>query len=523
MELHQFSTDVLIIGGGLAGLSAAVEAAGTGLKVCLASKGRAGRSGNTVITQNNMAVVWDGPQTDDSVERHIEDTLTGGGNLNDRDLVQVLGTEGAEGIAWLIEQGVQFQKDKEDLLIKGSPGHSRFRMVRASGVSKSNRTLGLAFSVPLADRAKALGVEFLENIVIVSLLLDSGKVCGAIGLDKKEATLCIVQAGSVILAGGGAGGLFQLSTNARDVCGDSYALGYQAGATIRDMEFIQFHPAVTVATPRLVISTAPFADGAVLRNRLGEAYMARYSPQADMTTRDVMARANFKEINDGRGTERGGVYVDFSAVPLGIMTRNYHDIYTTFQGAMMIEVAPAQHFMNGGITIDPECRSTVPGLWVCGEAAGGVHGANRLAGNALTEAAVFGRRAGKWAATECIHSKSTDWSRSFIEEYLESRLGRWPGEELATVLETTAPGVEIHQALKRSMGLHLGVIRSEEGLKQAKADLLEIADRLNSQAMRTYGDLLQYCQQKMMVISSKLIVDAALQRSVSIGSHYRKD
>lgn len=523
MELHQFSTDVLIIGGGLAGLSAAVEASGKGLKVSLVSKGKAGRSGNTVITQNNMAVVWDSLRTDDSVEAHIQDTLTGGGNLNERDLVQVLGTEAAESVAWLIEQGVQFQKEKNDLMIKGSPGHSRFRMLRASGVSKSNRTLGLAFSVPLADRAKALGVEFLENILIISLLLDSGRVCGAIGLHKREATLCIIQAGSVILAGGGAGGLFQLSTNARDVCGDSYALGYQVGASIRDLEFIQFHPAVTIATPRLVLSTSPFADGAVLRNRLGEAYMARYSPQADMATRDVMARANFMEITEGRGTAGGGVYVDFSAVPLEIMTRNYHDIWTAFQGATMIEVAPAQHFMNGGIAIDSRCYSTVAGLWVCGEAAGGVHGANRLAGNALTEATVFGRRAGKWASIECIQLKSSIWSRPVIESFLIARLGKWAETELGTTLETSVSWQETRFDLRCSMGLHLGVIRSKTGLLQAKADLLKIDVRLKSKPLRTYGDLLQYCQQKMMVNTSNLIVDAALQRSKSIGSHYRDD
>ena len=525
LQLYQISTDVLIIGGGLAGLSAAIEAAGTGLKVSLVSKGKAGRSGNTVMTQNNMAVVWDGLRTNDSVERHIEDTLTGGGNLNQRDIVQVLAREAAEGISWLMEQGVQFQKDGDDLLIKGSPGHSRFRIVRAEGVSKSSHTLGLALSVPLADRAKALGVEFLDNILIISLLLENGRVCGAIGLLKKEATICIIQAGSVVLAGGGAGGLFQRSTNARDVCGDSYALGYQAGATLRDMEFIQFHPAVTVASPRLVLSTAPFADGAVLRNRLGEAYMSRYSPQADMTTRDVMARANFKEITEGRGMESGSVNVDFSAVPLEIMTKNYQDILTAFQGAAMIEVALAQHFMNGGIAIDPQCRSSVPGLWVCGEAAGGLHGANRLAGNALTEAAVFGRRAGRFAAAEGLHSSSTNWSRPLLEAHLEARLGKWPSQGLESSLQTTTSELEpnIGQDLKRSMGLNVGVIRSKKGLKQAKTDLFMIAAQLNTQSLRTYGDLLQYCQQKMMVIASNLIVDAALERTISIGSHYREE
>lgn len=524
LQLHRILTDVLIIGGGLAGLSAAIEAAGTGLKVSLVSKGKAGRSGNTVMTQNNMAVVWDGPRTNDSIARHIEDTITGGGNLNQRDLVQVLAGEAAEGISWLMEQGVQFQKEGEDLLIKGSPGHSRSRVVRAEGVSKSSHTLGLALSVPLADRAKALGVEFLDNILIISLLLENGRVCGAIGLHKKEAAIYIIQAGSVVLAGGGAGGLFQRSTNARDVCGDSYALGYQAGATLRDMEFIQFHPAVTVAAPRLVISTAPFADGAVLRNRLGEAYMTRYSPQADMTTRDVMARANFKEIFEGRGMESGSVYVDFSAVPLEIMTKNYQDILTAFRGATMIEVAPAQHFMNGGIAIDVQCRSSVPGLWVCGEAAGGLHGANRLAGNALTEAAAFGRRAGRFAA-EGLQSSSTNWSRPLLEAHLEARLGKWPHQGLESSLQTTTSELEpnIEQDLKRSMGLNVGVIRSEKGLKQAKTDLFMIAAHLNTQSLLTYGDLLQYCQQKMMIIASNLIVDAALQRTISIGSHYRED
>ena len=519
MELQQFSTDILIIGGGLAGLSASIEAAGTGKRVSLVSKGKAGRSGNTVMTQNNMSVVWDSLRTDDSVKKHIEDTLTGGGNLNDRDLVQVLATEGAEGITWLMDQGVQFQKDKEKLHIKGSPGHSRFRTVRAVGVSKSNYTMGLALSVPLAEKAKALGVEYLENILIISLLLEGGRVCGAIGLNQKEASVCIVYAGSVVLAGGGAGGLYQLSTNARDVCGDSYALGYQAGATIRDMEFIQFHPTVSVAKPRLVISTAPFADGAVLRNKLGEAYMARYSPQADMATRDVMARANFQEIG-GSGLERGSVYVDFSAIPLEVFTENYQDIWTAFQGATMIEVAPAQHFVSGGIAIDSQGRSTVPGLWVCGEAAGGVHGANRLAGNALTEAVVFGRRAGSGAAAEYVLPKSDVWNSSLMASFLKAGFGKWASTELSTNLETSVSWQETKLDLQCSMGLHVGVIRSKKGLLQAKVDLLQIFARLNSEPLRTYGDLLQYCQQKMMLIASNLIVDAALQ---SIGSHYRDD
>ncbi len=516
MLIRQITTDILIIGGGLAGLSAAVEAAGTGHKVTLVSKGKAGRSGNTVITQNNMSVVWDGLRTDDSVERYIEDTMAGGANLNDRALVQILASEAAEAISWLMEQGVEFQKDKDDLLIKGSPGHSRFRTVRAVGVSKSNRTLGLGLSVPLADRAKGLGVELMENVIIVSLLVDIGRVCGAIGLDKKEAIVYILHADSVVLAGGGAGGLFELTTNTSDVCGDSFALGYLAGATTRDMEFIQFHPTVTVATPRLVISTAPFADGAVLRNGLGEAYMGRYSHQADMANRDVMARANFEEILRGRGTDRGGVYVDFSNVAQEVMIKNYPDIWTVLQGATKIEVAPAQHFINGGIAIDPKCRSSIPGLWVCGEAAGGVHGANRLAGNALTEAVVFGRRAGRWAGTESEGRKMGTWSGRFIGEFLEAKFGGWSGPELSPNLspnlEAAASWKEVKLDLKRSMGLHLGVIRSDKGLQQAKADLMSIEERLNLMPLRTYGDLLHYCEQKMMVIAANLMVDAALQR-----------
>ncbi|AET67318.1 aspartate oxidase [Desulfosporosinus orientis DSM 765] len=522
MELQQYFTDVLIIGAGLAGLSAAVEAAGAGKRVMIACKGRVGRSGNTVITQNNMAVVWDALRTNDSIEGHIEDTLIGGGHLNDPDLVQVLAAEAAESIGWLMEHGVRFQRDKEDLLIKGSPGHTRFRIIRAVGVTKSNRTLGLALSVPLAEKAEALGAEFLERILIVSLLVEEGRVCGAIGLDRNKAGLSLICAGSVIIAGGGAGGLFQLSTNVPDVCGDSYALGYQAGAAVRDLEFIQFHPAVTVSTPRLVFSTSPFADGAVFRNRHGEAYMKRYSPQGDMATRDIMARANFKEIAEDRGTEGGGVIADFSAVPAEVMTRNYPDICGALQGSTMIEVAPAQHFMNGGIAMDSECRSSIPGLWVCGEAAGGLHGANRLAGNALTEAAVFGRRAGRLAANGCKQSRSV-WSVSLIENYLKERYGRWADLGISADLTPTNSWSELKQELKQCMSLYAGVVRTEKGLGKAKGNLLSISDRLTNWPFKSYGDLLRYCELKMMLLAANLIINACLKRPVSMGSHYRED
>ncbi|KLU60716.1 L-aspartate oxidase [Peptococcaceae bacterium CEB3] len=552
MELRHLRTHALIIGGGLAGLSAALELRSEGKDVIVVSKGKIGRSGNTIMAKNSMAAVLPGRSETGTILEHVEDTLSGGSYLNDSALVEVLARRAVDGIRRLITWGVPFIRERGEIVVKGSPGHRMKRLlsVDASRV-KSTHTEGLALSEPIRQRLEKSGAILLDWILITCLLKKDGQVCGAYGLAKDRPEVWVIEAKAVILANGGAGQVYPLTTNAGDVTGDGYALGYQAGAKVRDLEFIQFHPTVTMGQGKEVLSTAPFGDGAVLRNNLGEAFMSRYSSQADMATRDVMARAIDSELKAGRGTERGGVFVDFSSVPEKKMLREYAPIHNRLKGKTNIEVGTAAHFMMGGIIIDRGGYTGIPGLYACGEVAGGVHGANRLAGNALTEAVVFGIEAARQAANDATptvkHLESQELEKILAESGI--RLGEdipWkkaePPEAAETVgIEEVAGAVEtasvkqsdLAETLSRSdlegfkrtlrtvMGVHVGLVRSEKGLLEAKERIGEINAKLLAYTPDNYKDLIAWQELKLTVQTAGLISEAAWKRKGSIGAHYR--
>lgn len=525
IEIIRINTDVLIIGGGLAGLSAALQARQNGKNVVMVTKGKVGRSGNTIMARTHMAVVLANADPEDSIERHIEDTIAGGAYLNEPKLVHILAGEAQESIRWLVKQGVVFKEENGKVMVKGSPGHSRPRILTAAGFRKSDQTPGLAITWPLLEQLKRVNTRMLENVLIIHLLRKGDRVIGALGLDKGTDKVWVILAQAVIMAGGGVGRLYPLTTNTLDVTGDSYALAYQAGANLKDLEFIQFHPTYTVAIPKLVISTAPFADGAILRNRYGEAYMSKYSSKGNMATRDVMARANFQEIVEGRGSKQGGVYMDFTAVPVEVMQKNYPDIYTHLQGKTNVEVAPAQHFMAGGITIDEKCQCSIPGLYACGEAAGGVHGANRIAGNALTEAVVFGCLAGRQASKLNKEIPPFDFTDNDVMTFLANdKIIPLPLNHLEQDQITADPVLsEFKTNLRQTMGLHVGLVRSQASLAQARNDLESLQKQIASYPIKSYGQLLDYYQIKMMLTSASLIIEAAQRREESVGAHYRVD
>lgn len=526
VEIVRKDSEVLVIGGGLAGLSAALRARESGRGVIIVSKGRVGRSGNTIMTRNSMAAVMD-PGDQEDVERHVEDTLAGGSSLNDPKLVSILARGAGDAINWLIKSGVQFLMDNGNLLCKGSPGHSSERILTVDpSAAVSYRTAGMALSKPLLNKICDFGIPMLENVLVAGLLLKKGRAVGVYGFDRSRERILVIGARAIILASGGAGRLYPLTTNSGDVTGDGYALAHLAGAELRDMEFIQFHPVVSVESPRMVFSTSPLADGAVLRNNLGEDYMTRYSSRGCMATRDVMARANFTEIIEGRGGKRGGVYIDYSNIPSAIMTGKYNDVLQYLRGRKMIEVAPAAHFMMGGVTIDEHCRTTVPGLYACGEAAGGVHGANRLAGNALTEAVVFGLLAGESAAREEQELTRADMLSEDLEEIIiESKIP--PGWlSAASTGGNEAGGASLALLvweLRDLMGRHAGLVRRKEGLQEAECRLAEMRRRLEEHEIKGYRELTEYHQIRLMLTTAGNIVKAALGRDKSIGAHYRLD
>ena len=529
VDLERVQTDALVIGGGLAGLSAALELRAKGWNVTIVSKGKVGQSGNTIMTRNSMAAVLAEAPKSGTVREHVEDTLAGGVYLNDPKLVRKLAAKAEDGIKSLERWGVPFLRQDGHISSKGSPGHGRERILTVDARHlRSTHNAGLALSLPLLEKAKEAGVTLLNGILITGLLKKDGTVGGAYGLDRGKPQVWFFESRVVILASGGVGQLYPLTTNAGDVSGDGYALGYLAGAKVRDMEFIQFHPTVSMGASKEVLSTAPFSDGAVLRNKLGDAFMTRYSPEGDMATRDVMARAVYEEIRSGRGSEHGGVYVDFSEVPPAKMTREYEPIQRRLNGSTTIEVGTAAHFMMGGIVIDEFGRTGASGLYACGEVTGGVHGANRLAGNALTEAVVFGIEVGRHAGRDLDDALKTSAQSSLKLADIKQLLAddgihlQHEAQEGSNSAQAGYSLEEIKKKLRFLMGLNVGIVRSGAGLSQAMEELSKFQVYLEQYRCHSYTELLAHHQLKLMILTAVLITQAAWQRRDSLGAHYRK-
>lgn len=509
--------DVLIIGAGLAGLSAALEAQKHGLKIVILAKGRVGRSGNTPISRGGMAAVLADGYDGDSVALHIEDTLSGGAHLNDRKLVTTFAENAGQEIGRLAELGVPFLKKNNQIIRLGSPGHSRkrFLVMDTSNVG-SRGPEGLAINKPLLQKVTSLGVVVVEGIIVIGLLCKTGRVIGAYGLDKREEKAWIFNSSTVILASGGLGHLYPVTSNAMDATGDGYALACQAGADLRDMEFVQFHPAMALSPPKMVMSTAPFSDGAVLRNANLEDFMPKYSGDGCFATRDVMARAIYTEIMEGRSTPKGGVYLDLGDIPADTMMEKYRKLHDYLGGRRMIEVGPAAHFMMGGVSIDEKCQTSLSGLLAAGEVAGGIHGANRLAGNALTEAVVFGVIAGREAAHASRELGIIPLSQD-VEEIRNITGIRY----VFKTSSASAEGLkEIRTGLQKTVGESMSVIRTRSGLKKAMTDLDVYAGRLAVHTVVDYAELSEFCQLNLMLSTAKIITRAAWNREESIGAHY---
>ena len=463
VQPRQVSTSVLIIGGGGAGLRAAIAARQSGAAdVILASKSRPGYGNNTAIAGGAFAAAagWRNPQ--DTPQTHLRDTVIGGRFINQQALMATVAAGGKRQVQDFEAFGVKFRKDdKEGLYVARAPGHSY-----AHHVYGENR-IGTDFSLPLRAQAEKDGVRFMEGVFITRLLQRAGRVVGAIGLDR-EAQPVVISAAVTVLACGGLGQLFLHTNNAAGTTADGYALAYHAGLTLRDMEFVQFYPTALGewGSRTLIYEAFVFNGGAIIRNRLGEDVRARHGLQDPMVfTRDRFTRALMTEILEGRATE-GKLTLDLTPVPPETMAKLAPLLPREERECRQFPVAPTTHFAMGGLEIDPDSHTALPGLLACGEVCGGVHGANRLAGNALTEVFVFGTIAGEEAArlsagTQPVSPEEADVLQE-VDRLRQSASGR------------TGQCQQLRRALKQVMWDKAGIIRDQAGLQGALAEIASL-------------------------------------------------
>ena len=523
MEIKTISTDVLIIGSGGAGSRAAIEVDDAGLKAIIVSKGLSFRSGCTGMAEGGYNAVFKTVDKDDSIEAHKHDTLKGGSFLNDEKLVNILVNESPKRLIDLENYGALFDRQESGEIDQRPFGGQTYRRTCYQG----DRT-GAELLNALKEEIIKRDIECIEEVMITSLVCDNDQVIGATGLDLKDSSLIYFKAKSVILASGGAGQLFPVTSNTSQKNGDGFAIAFKAGADLIDMEQIQFHPTGMV-TPEskkgILVTEAVRAEGGKLINKDGERFMSKYAPEKmELATRDVVARSIYREIIEGRGTENGGVYLDISHLDDDYIDEKLETMVLQFENVGVdikhepIEVAPTAHHFMGGLKINTDGSTTLKNLFGAGEVCGGVHGANRLGGNALADTQVFGKISGV-SASEA--AKNTELKTN--DEQVKMEASRIEG----LIKEGSVKPKEFKNRIKQLMWEKVSIVREEKTLNEALKELLEMKEQLNdlnvSDKKQYNTELMNSLEVINMVEICILTVKSAILRRESRGAHYRSD
>ena len=534
-------TDVLVVGSGAAGMYAAIEAARGGVKVLLADRSLIGRGGATVMAQMTVAVAL-GEATPDDWQHHYADTIAAGRGLCDEPLAQLLCQDAPECIRELDRWGVGWARRNGHLTVTTAPGHDRPRCVYVDfintgpAVSKTLRTV----------MARNPNIRKTGDLCIVDLVTSDGEVTGAVAYHVGSGAPVTIAAKATVLATGGLTRLYRRNSASANMGGDGYALALRAGAALIDMEFVQFFPIGHLA-PRLIgmdpIMWDPFRyklGGRLLNGRMEE-FTSRYGSDEDgkyVLTRDLATYAIFKEVEAGRGSPHGGAYLSFEHCTAAALREAFGPVIDRLAAnaidltCMAVEVAPIAHYHMGGVKADATMATAVPGLLVAGEVVGGANGANRLSGNALTEAFVFGRRAGRSAAERATHKVRPMLRPQDAAAALD--LVRADGGESGR-----ANTAEMIARLQATMADNVGPIRTGAKLKRALGDLAALAAELGEvppaptlPSPASGGGMgggvfdlerLEWFDLRNMLTVARAVAATALARSESRGAHQRED
>src|SRR5713101_7481624 len=471
--------DVLIIGAGGAGLRAAIEALAQGASVGVICKSLLGKA-HTVMAEGGIAAAMANVDEADNWRVHFRDTMRGGKFLNNWRMAQIHAQEASERVRELEQWGALFDRTDDGRILQRAFGGHTFKRLCHVG----DRT-GLEMIRTLQDRGVQMGFDVYMECAIIRLLKDGDRVAGAFGYWRENGRFAVFKAKSVVLATGGIGKAWPITSNSWEYTCDGIALAYDAGAELMDMEFVQFHPTGMVWPPGvqgILVTEAVRGEGGTLRNKLGERFMERYDPKKmELSTRDVFARAIYTEVREGRGTEYGGAYLDISHQPAEYVKRKLPSMYHQFleladvditKGPM--EVGPTCHYMMGGVRVEADtAQASVAGLFAAGEAAAGLHGANRLGGNSLSDLLVFGQRAGEYAAK---FAKENDLGRVNDSEIAETaKLALKPfGNGLGGAAESP---YQIQHELQEMMQRLVGISRRRQDMEAALEAIQQLKRR----------------------------------------------
>jgi succinate dehydrogenase / fumarate reductase flavoprotein subunit len=553
-----YSYDVLVIGAGGAGLRAAIEAANSGVTVGLICKSLLGKA-HTVMAEGGMAAAMAHNDDRDSWKVHFADTMRGGQYLNNWRMAEIHAKEAPDRVRELEGWGAVFDRTPDGRINQRNFGGHRYPRLAHVG----DRT-GLELIRTLQDHTTYLGVTVHMEHTVIELLLDGGRAAGVLAYDRERGRFHAFSAKAIVLATGGAGRAYKITSNSWEGTGDGHALGYRAGAELIDMEFIQFHPTGMVWPPSvrgILVTEGVRGEGGVLRNSEGRRFMFddipdNYKPQTasdpeegwrytqgdksarrppELLTRDHVARAINREVKAGRGSPHGGVFLDIAWIKEKLPKAEEHikrklpSMYHQFKELADVditkeamEVGPTMHYIMGGVRVDSDSQeSTIPGLFAAGECAAGINGANRLGGNSLSDLIVFGKRAGEYAAQYARKATATKLDDGAVERAIKASLAPF---------DRGAAGenpYKVQYDLQDTMQALVGIVRTETEMQEALTrleGLNERAARAGIEGHREYNSGWHTCiDLRNLLDVSEAITRSAIERKESRGGHFRDD